>query len=76
MFADFYTTAIGGTTKEFKLVYTDTSSMSEKRSVEDEFSIYYTNSCEDNILTVVENFGSPIYVLESGLETIGSLSIT
>ena len=35
IFADFYSTAAGGTTKEFKLVYTDTSSMSEKRSVED-----------------------------------------
>lgn len=50
--------------------------MSDKKSVEDEFSIYYTDSCEDNILTVVENFGNPIYVLESGTGTIGTMNIS
>ena len=52
IFADFYSSATGGTTMSFKLIYTDTSSMSAKKSVEDQFMLYYTNSCEDNTLTV------------------------
>ena len=76
IFANFYSTEQGGTTKEFKLVYTDTLSESENKSVEDLFSLYYTNACEDNKLTVADNFGNPIYQLESGVKTIGSMSIT
>ena len=76
IFADFYSTATGGTTKSFKVVYTDSNSESENKSVEDEFTIYYTNSCEGNILTVAEQFGTPVYELESGVQTIGTMSIT
>ena len=50
--------------------------MSDLKSVEDTFNVYFTNSCEDNKLTVNENWENPIYVLESGNKSIGSMNIT
>ena len=62
-------------TKTFKLVYTDTTSASQSNSVESLFTLKYTNACEDNTLILTEDFVDPVYQLDSGVQTIGTMNV-
>ena len=59
----------------FKIVYTDTVTESRTNSVESVFSVTYTKSCEDNLLSISEDFTDKTYILDSGVQSVGAMSV-
>ena len=74
--SDYYSVENGGTYKTFMIIYTDTFTQSENNSVQSQFTIYYTESCEANTISFADEWGNPQYELGSGQQTIGVVSLT